>query len=105
MADQEPPAPPMTDAEKVQKATEFNKFGALLYSKGMHLKAVIRYKKAIALNPSFAFAHYNLGVVLDDMGQTKKAIRHFRQAIEADPTFVEASQRQQSLFWRTTTSG
>lgn len=48
---------------------------------------------AIALDPSLAEAHFELGVVLEDQGQTAQAASEFERAIAIDPQWAEAHYR------------
>jgi predicted O-linked N-acetylglucosamine transferase (SPINDLY family) len=48
------------------------------------------YRKAIAVNPGFAMAHYNLGSVLMSRSLHGEAADSFRRAIAANPRLAEA---------------
>jgi TolB-like protein/cytochrome c-type biogenesis protein CcmH/NrfG/predicted Ser/Thr protein kinase len=45
-------------------------------------RAIAQFEKVVALEPSFAFAHYALGDACTQIGQYDRAIREFNQAIE-----------------------
>jgi len=45
-------------------------------------RAIAQFEKVLALEPSFAFAHYALGDACTQIGQYDRAISEFRQAIE-----------------------
>jgi Tfp pilus assembly protein PilF len=47
-------------------------------------------RKAIAMNPDYAEAYYNLGTTLDDKGLLDEAIAEFRKAIALKPDDAEA---------------
>src|SRR5262249_53143243 len=47
--------------------------------------AIACYRKAIALDPKDARAHYNLGNALADKGRLDEAIAAYKKAIELDP--------------------
>ena len=49
-----------------------------------------RYRKAIALKPDYAEAHYNLGNALDDQGDLPGAVAAYRKAIALKPDYAEA---------------
>ncbi len=53
-------------------------------------EAELCHRKAIELNPNFAEAHYNLGIILIDLGKLKEAELSTRKAIEIDPNFRDA---------------
>jgi Flp pilus assembly protein TadD len=48
------------------------------------------YKKAIELKPDYAEAHYNLGVMLQNLGRFDEAEKSYKKAIELKPDFPEA---------------
>ena len=45
---------------------------------------------ALACNSHNDFAHYSLGVALDDQGKADQAIEHYRQAVEISPRNARA---------------
>jgi tetratricopeptide (TPR) repeat protein len=47
-------------------------------------------KKAIELDPQSTFAHFQLGVLYEELGDTDDAITHYRRAIETDPSCLMA---------------
>ena len=55
--------------------------------------AINSYKKAIAINPEFAYAYYNLGLIfyeLDELDGLAKVVRYFEKAIAINPSYHEA---------------
>ncbi len=52
--------------------------------------AIAEYRKAIALDPTFARAHSNLGDALHDQGKLDEAVACFRKAIELDANYAPA---------------
>ncbi len=49
-------------------------------------ESIVHYRKTVAIDPTAAQAHGNLGVALEDSGDLEGAIRHFRLALEyGDP--------------------
>lgn len=48
--------------------------------------AASAYQRAIALDPNYALAHYNLGAILDGQGKYERAIREYTMALRLDPT-------------------
>jgi Flp pilus assembly protein TadD len=48
-------------------------------------EAVEWYRKAIALNPSHANAHFNMGVALNDLRRKEEAQKEICRAIELNP--------------------
>ena len=53
-------------------------------------EAEISYRKAIALKPNIAEAHYNLGVILQGLGRPEEAEKSYRKAIMLKPDLAEA---------------
>ena len=68
----------------------FSNYGVILKNLGKLKEAEVATRKAIALNPDFANAHYNLGNILKDMGKLKDAELSFRKAIEINPELLHA---------------
>ncbi len=68
--------------------------GAAYGSKGLFDEEIAECKKAIAINPNYAEAHYNLAVAYYYKGQYGLAIEHCDRAIELGckvrPGFLEA---------------
>jgi tetratricopeptide (TPR) repeat protein len=50
------------------------------------------YEQALAIDPTLATAHYNLGMALKEQGQLAPAIEHYQQAIVLQPDYAEAHQ-------------
>jgi tetratricopeptide (TPR) repeat protein len=48
------------------------------------------HRRAIALKPDFADAHYNLGVALQDQGRIEEGLASYEKAIALKPDFVDA---------------
>ena len=48
------------------------------------------YRRAIAIDPEYADAHYNLGVLLDHKEDYDGAEQHYRRAIAIDPEYADA---------------
>jgi tetratricopeptide (TPR) repeat protein len=53
-------------------------------------KAIVQYRKALAVKPNYVDAHVNLGVALERRGRLDEAIAHYRQALAINPNFVNA---------------
>jgi tetratricopeptide (TPR) repeat protein len=68
-----------TDAESLQAALE-------------------QFRKAVALQPRFAEAHFSMGNVLYRQGKVDEAILSFRKAIEMDPNHARACNNLASLL-------
>ncbi|MBA3848638.1 MAG: hypothetical protein C0502_01420 [Opitutus sp.] len=53
-------------------------------------EAIAAYRTALARDPNFPEARYNLGVQLVDAGDRESALREFEEAIRLDPTHTDA---------------
>lgn len=62
------------------------------------------FKKAIKINPSYAEAHYNLGIALTKKEEWKAAIKCYTKALEIEPQHAEAQHLLASLLGNTTTT-
>ncbi len=47
------------------------------------------FKRAIAIAPNYAMAHYNLGSVYDAQGKFSRAIDSYQKAIDLDPSLLD----------------
>jgi Tfp pilus assembly protein PilF len=55
------------------------------------------FKNAIHLEPKFAWAHYNLGLVYRQKKRREDAVREFREALNSNPRFDPARQALASM--------
>ncbi|MBM37765.1 MAG: hypothetical protein CMO97_01715 [Woeseia sp.] len=53
-------------------------------------KAIEAYKKAIAIKPNYADAHYNMAVSLKEQDQLNEALEAYHQTIAVSPSYFEA---------------
>ena len=65
-------------------------FGGIFIVLGKLKEAELSVRKAIELNPNYAFAHLNLGRILKDLGNLKEAELSVRKAIELNPNSSNA---------------
>lgn len=63
-------------------------------------EAVEKLRKAVALNPAFPDAHYELGKALGQAGQTAEAIQELEKSLELKPGLAQ-SHYQLGLIYRT----
>jgi tetratricopeptide (TPR) repeat protein len=54
--------------------------------KGERDQAREHYERALAINPSYPDAHYNLGLLYQNTGQPMKAVHHWKAYLKLDPT-------------------
>ena len=64
--------------------------GIVLNGQGDADKAIVHYRQAVELRPSYAEAHYNLGRLLAEKGRFDEAIVHYGKALEINPADAEA---------------
>lgn len=84
-----------TVAKRPDSARARNNLGLSLAAAKRHNEAIEQFRKAIALNPKHAFAHFNLGVALLQSNPASEANRAeaeqaYQRAIEVYPQFVDA---------------
>ena len=59
------------------------------------------YQAALRINPDYAEAHYNLGVVYGQQGRTDEAIREYQAALRINPDYAEAHYNLGVVYWAT----
>jgi Flp pilus assembly protein TadD len=47
-------------------------------------------REELEMNPKYAEAHYNLGVVMRETGRSDEAVREWERALDANPGYVNA---------------
>ena len=82
-------APGLPEPAPSQSYLSFIYGNALLFL-GKNDEAVAQFKKAIALRPNFAEAHFNLGVALREKHDLVGAIAEYREALRLNPNDAEA---------------
>src|SRR5262249_47408545 len=65
--------------------------GNLLRPDGKKPEAEAAYRAAVAADPRFAEAWYNLADLLEEQGRIDTAIDHLQRAVTADPDFADAT--------------
>ena len=68
----------------------FSNYGVILQGLGKLKEAELSIRKALELNPNYAFAHLNLGGILKDLGNLKEAELSVRKAIKINPNSFNA---------------
>jgi tetratricopeptide (TPR) repeat protein len=66
------------------------RIGILYGERGDHARAIEYYKKALAENPYFADAHFNLAVGLGNLGKREEALKHYEEAVRLEPSHIRA---------------
>lgn len=78
--------------------TLLNMIGALQFKINAHDAAAQSFKRAIALAPDFADAHFNLGNLLRSQGHNAQAECAFLRALECNPNLMSARQNLANLL-------
>ncbi len=81
-----------TENKKFEHATSNNVLAQLAYDDGLdymdennHFNAINKFKKAIEIDPNFAFAWDNLGISYRNTNQYEKAIGAYEKSLEINP--------------------
>jgi tetratricopeptide (TPR) repeat protein len=64
--------------------------GTLYYNRQEYSLAEKHYRAAIASDPRYALAYFDLGNVLDETGRVQEAIQTYRTALQLAPTYADA---------------
>jgi tetratricopeptide (TPR) repeat protein len=72
--------------------------GVQQYLDKEYSKAEVSFNKSIDLNPSFAPAYNNLGLLYNESGDFAEATDYFDKAFELDPSFVFKKNQLKALF-------
>jgi tetratricopeptide (TPR) repeat protein len=62
----------------------------LLFDAGRLDEAIAQYQRSLALNPSSASTHYNLGIAYSARGRRSDARAEFEEALRLDPDYAQA---------------
>jgi Tfp pilus assembly protein PilF len=57
--------------------------------------------RAVELKPDFSNAHYELGLLYQDLGREKKAVEQFEIAVKQRPAFLQAHYHLARLYKKT----
>jgi tetratricopeptide (TPR) repeat protein len=79
-------SPSPTEMEAIKQHNE----GTKLMLDKKHQEAIVFLKKAIALNPEFSEAYYNLGLSYERLGEYKDSIKNLKEAIRLSPDDANA---------------
>jgi superkiller protein 3 len=78
------------DTRRMMKSKKLVQKGDKFYDDGTFDKAIECYLKAIKINPHYADAYYNMGVVYGEERDYDQAIECYKKAIEIDQDYVNA---------------
>ncbi len=77
----------------------FNISGAFYKSRGQYETAIQKFMQAIKLNPSYAEAHFNKGIVLRDLNHTSEAIKSYQNAVNIKKDYPEAHNNLANVYF------
>eukprot|EP01102_Stenamoeba_stenopodia_P020858 TRINITY_DN8274_c0_g1_i1.p1 TRINITY_DN8274_c0_g1~~TRINITY_DN8274_c0_g1_i1.p1 ORF type:complete len:750 (+),score=169.42 TRINITY_DN8274_c0_g1_i1:210-2459(+) len=66
--------------------------GTRLKLSGFFDEGEAKYREALAKNPRYAPAHYNLGVLKSEQGKLSEALDHYEAAVNCNALYIEVSQ-------------
>jgi tetratricopeptide (TPR) repeat protein len=75
-----------------------NDFGHLLRLTGEPLQAISHFRKALAIEPRYAAAAYNMAVAQAQVGEVSNAIGSYRHALSLNPNLAEAHNNLANLL-------
>lgn len=67
-----------------------NNLGIVAQQRGRIGDAIVRYERALRLDPDNSEADNNLGTALSNLGKTREAIDHYERALRIKPDYAEA---------------
>ena len=73
-----------------EKKMKFFDKGKALYEQGEYVKARLKFKNAVQIDPDFARGQYYLGLTAQEEHDFKKAFGYFTKAAELDPNLLDA---------------
>ncbi len=79
-----------------QDTTIWLNAGTLQRQAGNLNAAAGAYVEVLGIDPNHAFAHYNLGAVLDEMGEYDDSIEEYKLALQIDPTLGDPAVNPQA---------
>jgi Flp pilus assembly protein TadD len=80
-------------ADRRSEAKAEVQFGILVAQKGLWKEAILRFEKAVAIDPTYASAWNNLGIGYEQSGRFDDARKAYEKALELDPknTFIRTN--------------
>ena len=73
-----------------EKKMKFFDKGKALYEQGEYVKARMKFKNAVQIDPEFANGQYYLGLTAQEERDFRKAFGYFTKAAELDPNLLDA---------------
>lgn len=88
---------PVVSTKEAQADEWFNKGNAAYQAKNYD-EAIACYKKASEIDPSFASAFYNLGIIYEAKGMTDAAISSYKQVLAIKPDYYAAQNNLGTIY-------
>lgn len=85
----------------IQEAAVYRAEGRRLQEMGRAKDALAVYQKAVAVDPNYAEAYNDMGVMFETLGQDEKAQQAYESALSLDPDLAAAHSNLALLFERT----
>lgn len=73
-----------------EDARLYREEGYKLQSMGNVREALVRYQKAVQLDPNYVEVYNDLGVIFESMGKDEEAIRMYKKSLDIDPQYLAA---------------
>src|SRR5690348_15700252 len=90
----------MPKTSKTLKAEHFNSLGNVCRRLSQWDKALVAYQKALEIEPDYAIAHCNLGILYTALAQNDNAILHLKKAIALNPDLLPALNQLGDIYLR-----
>jgi len=74
--------------------------GVVYKRKGLYVKALSEYKKALEIDPRYSKVHYNLGSLYEEQGMIQKAIDEYNKAIKLNPDDFQSHNNLSGIYLR-----
>ena len=87
-------------AELRQEAASYRRQGFEAQQRGDRDTALSYYQKAVALDPTYATPHNDLGVLYEEAGRLEEAERSYLQALSLDPSYIDPHANLAMLYER-----
>ena len=83
-----------------EEALKYRAEGYALQIRGDKVAALTMYRKAIAMDPSYAVPYNDMGIVLEEAGRLKEAQRAYEAALKLNPHYLPAHANLAMLYER-----
>lgn len=90
----------LLEEDKNAKEADYYRGNFSLYALGDPDAAIEHLKKALAKDPEFVLAHYDLGTALRDQGKIEQAIAQYEKTVALQPDFPEALSNLGGFYFR-----